>query len=133
MDHMTRVVLWITGHSDWRASKVTRHSNQLNFRSTSHPHNIISYFYLDPYTCEVHKMQCYLLLGPTLKWSTIAALQENGHRCVLEKTLDWNKVELVVNGECVYVCNVKDLEFGKVFFSHAPKQLYVNILFTACH
>ncbi|KAG5267059.1 hypothetical protein AALO_G00239420 [Alosa alosa] len=41
-----------------------------------------------------------------------ATLHDNGHRCVLHKSLDWNKVELIVNGECVYVCNIKDLEFG---------------------
>ncbi|XP_063048009.1 UPF0728 protein C10orf53 homolog [Engraulis encrasicolus] len=41
-----------------------------------------------------------------------AALRASGHRCVLQSTLEWNKVELVVNGECVYVCNINDLEFG---------------------
>ncbi|KAG5831157.1 UPF0728 protein C10orf53 homolog [Anguilla rostrata] len=41
-----------------------------------------------------------------------AALTEDGHRCVLEKIQDWNKVELVVNGECVFACNIRDLEFG---------------------
>lgn len=52
------------------------------------------------------------MITRTFAMSPIAVLQENGHRCVLEKTLDWNKVELVVNGECVYVCNINDLEFG---------------------
>ncbi|MBN3312235.1 CJ053 protein, partial [Atractosteus spatula] len=42
-----------------------------------------------------------------------AALQEDGHRCVLKKIADWNKVELVVNGECIFQCNIKDLDFGK--------------------
>lgn len=53
----------------------------------------------------------------TFELSPIAALQENGHRCVLEKTLDWNKVELVVSGECVYVCNIHELEFGNALYS----------------
>uniref|UniRef100_A0A8C7L279 Chromosome 10 open reading frame 53 n=1 Tax=Oncorhynchus kisutch TaxID=8019 RepID=A0A8C7L279_ONCKI len=42
----------------------------------------------------------------------LAALKENGHQSVLEKMSDWNKVELVVNGECVYTCSIKQLEFG---------------------
>ncbi|XP_028845832.1 UPF0728 protein C10orf53 homolog [Denticeps clupeoides] len=41
-----------------------------------------------------------------------AALEENGHTCVLEMTQDWSKVELVVNGELVYECDINDLEFG---------------------
>ncbi|XP_036402997.1 UPF0728 protein C10orf53 homolog [Megalops cyprinoides] len=41
-----------------------------------------------------------------------AVLKEEGHRCVLEKVADWNKVELIVNGECVYTCSIADLEFG---------------------
>ncbi|XP_059422122.1 UPF0728 protein C10orf53 homolog [Carassius carassius] len=41
-----------------------------------------------------------------------AVLKDNGHQCVLEKTDDWNIVELIVNGECVYTCNITDLEFG---------------------
>ncbi|KAG9341029.1 hypothetical protein JZ751_019783 [Albula glossodonta] len=40
-----------------------------------------------------------------------AILTEDGHDCILEQTPDWNRVELVVNGECVYKCNILDLEF----------------------
>lgn len=61
--------------------------------------------------------------------SVPAALRASGHRCVLQSTLEWNKVELVVNGECVYVCNINDLEFGNEHFhSHSPKHT-VNISF----
>ncbi|KAL2083571.1 hypothetical protein ACEWY4_021344 [Coilia grayii] len=60
-----------------------------------------------PYeSCGIVDHRTFRLLGLQ------AALRENGHQCVLQKTLDWNKVELVVNGECVYVCNINDLEFG---------------------
>ncbi|XP_046886047.1 UPF0728 protein C10orf53 homolog isoform X1 [Hypomesus transpacificus] len=41
-----------------------------------------------------------------------AALNESGYQCVLQPTCDWNMVELVINGECVYTCNIKQLEFG---------------------
>ncbi|XP_065153602.1 UPF0728 protein C10orf53 homolog [Paramisgurnus dabryanus] len=41
-----------------------------------------------------------------------AALKADGHQCVLEQTDVWNTVMLIVNGECVYVCNITDLEFG---------------------
>ncbi|KAL4641017.1 hypothetical protein GN956_G11331 [Arapaima gigas] len=40
------------------------------------------------------------------------ALEEAGHRCVFEESPDWNTVQLLVNGECVYTCNIKDLDFG---------------------
>ncbi|XP_056148370.1 UPF0728 protein C10orf53 homolog [Lampris incognitus] len=40
------------------------------------------------------------------------ALREHGHQCVLEETHDWNMAELVVNGESVYTCTIKQLEFG---------------------
>ncbi|XP_054455734.1 UPF0728 protein C10orf53 homolog [Anoplopoma fimbria] len=42
----------------------------------------------------------------------LAALRSRGHQCVLENTRDWSTVELVVNGEMVFSCNVKQLEFG---------------------
>ncbi|XP_031161928.1 UPF0728 protein C10orf53 homolog [Sander lucioperca] len=41
-----------------------------------------------------------------------AALTARGHQCVLEDTREWNMVELVVNGEVVFRCNIKQLEFG---------------------
>ncbi len=47
------------------------------------------------------------------KWpSLLAVLKDDDHQCYLEKTDDWNIVELIVNGECVYKCNITDLEFG---------------------
>ncbi|XP_055986500.1 UPF0728 protein C10orf53 homolog [Sorex fumeus] len=41
-----------------------------------------------------------------------AVLEEDGHFVTLEKVDYWNVVELVVNGEVVFECNIKDLEFG---------------------
>ncbi|XP_028983366.1 UPF0728 protein C10orf53 homolog [Betta splendens] len=41
-----------------------------------------------------------------------AALSARGHQCVLEETREWNTVELVVSGEVVFTCDVKQLEFG---------------------
>ncbi|XP_009873461.1 PREDICTED: UPF0728 protein C10orf53 homolog, partial [Apaloderma vittatum] len=39
-------------------------------------------------------------------------LQADGHQVVLEEIPDWNTVELVVNGETVFCCNINDLDFG---------------------
>ncbi|XP_041425946.1 UPF0728 protein C10orf53 homolog [Xenopus laevis] len=41
-----------------------------------------------------------------------AVLVSNGHQVILEEMLDWNTVELIVNGELVFRCNIKDLDFG---------------------
>ncbi|XP_007526548.1 UPF0728 protein C10orf53 homolog [Erinaceus europaeus] len=41
-----------------------------------------------------------------------AVLTEDGHQVILEKVEEWNVVELMVNGEIVFQCNIKDLEFG---------------------
>ncbi|XP_023261568.1 UPF0728 protein C10orf53 homolog [Seriola lalandi dorsalis] len=41
-----------------------------------------------------------------------AALTVRGHQCILKETKEWNKVELVVNGELVFTCHIKQLEFG---------------------
>lgn len=42
-----------------------------------------------------------------------AALTAHGHQCVLEETSEWNMVELVVSGQVVFTCDVKQLEFGE--------------------
>ncbi|XP_007178778.1 UPF0728 protein C10orf53 homolog [Balaenoptera acutorostrata] len=42
----------------------------------------------------------------------LAVLAKDGHQTILEKIEDWNVVELMVNGEVVFHCNIKDLEFG---------------------
>ncbi|XP_006903552.1 PREDICTED: UPF0728 protein C10orf53 homolog, partial [Elephantulus edwardii] len=39
-------------------------------------------------------------------------LTQDGHRVILEKVDDWNVVELLVNGEVVFQCNINDLDFG---------------------
>ncbi|XP_059802680.1 UPF0728 protein C10orf53 homolog isoform X2 [Hypanus sabinus] len=38
-------------------------------------------------------------------------LEDNGHSWVEEQSPDWNIVELVVNGEVVFTCNITDLDF----------------------
>ncbi|XP_042288716.1 UPF0728 protein C10orf53 homolog isoform X3 [Thunnus maccoyii] len=42
-----------------------------------------------------------------------AALRARGHQCVLEETREWNMVELVVNGETIFICDIRQLEFGQ--------------------
>uniref|UniRef100_A0A8C0PBL1 Uncharacterized protein n=1 Tax=Canis lupus familiaris TaxID=9615 RepID=A0A8C0PBL1_CANLF len=41
-----------------------------------------------------------------------AVLARDGHKVILEKIEDWNVVELIVNEEIIFHCNIKDLEFG---------------------
>ncbi|XP_019510603.1 PREDICTED: UPF0728 protein C10orf53 homolog [Hipposideros armiger] len=41
-----------------------------------------------------------------------AVLAEDGHKVILEKIEDWDVVELKVNEDVVFHCNIKDLEFG---------------------
>uniref|UniRef100_A0A2K5Q0S4 Uncharacterized protein n=1 Tax=Cebus imitator TaxID=2715852 RepID=A0A2K5Q0S4_CEBIM len=41
-----------------------------------------------------------------------AVLAKDGHEVILEKIEDWNVVELMVNEDVVFHCNIKDLEFG---------------------
>ncbi|EMP28737.1 UPF0728 protein C10orf53 homolog [Chelonia mydas] len=41
-----------------------------------------------------------------------AVLLAEGHQLILEKIPDWNNVELIVNGETVFQCNINDLDFG---------------------
>ncbi|ELK35238.1 hypothetical protein MDA_GLEAN10013144 [Myotis davidii] len=43
-----------------------------------------------------------------------AVLAADGHLVTLEKMEDWNVVELKVNEEVVFHCNIKDLEFGNL-------------------
>ncbi|XP_075697869.1 UPF0728 protein C10orf53 homolog isoform X2 [Rhinoderma darwinii] len=40
-----------------------------------------------------------------------AVLVSDGHKVVLEETLDRDTVELMVNGETVFQCNIKELDF----------------------
>ncbi|XP_009949808.1 PREDICTED: UPF0728 protein C10orf53 homolog, partial [Leptosomus discolor] len=39
-------------------------------------------------------------------------LHADGHQLTLEEIPDCNTVELVVNGDTLICCNVKDLDFG---------------------
>ncbi|XP_068253519.1 UPF0728 protein C10orf53 homolog [Nyctibius grandis] len=41
-----------------------------------------------------------------------AVLQADGHQLILEEIPDWNAVELVVNEETVFRCNIHNLDFG---------------------
>ncbi|KAM6104868.1 UPF0728 protein C10orf53 homolog [Pterocles gutturalis] len=47
-----------------------------------------------------------------LQTAVTAVLQSDGHQVILEEIPDWNAVELVVNGETVFRCNINDLDFG---------------------
>ncbi|PNI21947.1 C10orf53 isoform 1 [Pan troglodytes] len=51
-----------------------------------------------------------------------AVLAIDGHEVILEKIEDWNVVELMVNEEVVFHCNIKDLEFGKPFGDASSQQ-----------
>ncbi|XP_053547622.1 UPF0728 protein C10orf53 homolog [Bombina bombina] len=42
----------------------------------------------------------------------LAVLTSDGHQVVLEEILDRNSVQLIVNGENIFQCNIKDLDFG---------------------
>uniref|UniRef100_A0A3Q3KTC8 Chromosome 10 open reading frame 53 n=1 Tax=Labrus bergylta TaxID=56723 RepID=A0A3Q3KTC8_9LABR len=48
----------------------------------------------------------------TFRLQGLQALRARGHQCVMEETREWNTVELVVNGELVFSCDTKQLEFG---------------------
>lgn len=61
--------------------------------------------------CQVHLSPWHTHPSPSFP----AVLAEDGHQVLLEKIEDWNVVELMVNGEVVFRCNIKDLEFGKSF------------------
>ncbi|KAK1333858.1 hypothetical protein QTO34_006246 [Cnephaeus nilssonii] len=52
------------------------------------------------------------LLGSVRTSACHAVLAADGHLVILEKMDDWNVVELSVNEEVVFHCNIKDLEFG---------------------
>ncbi|XP_020652498.2 UPF0728 protein C10orf53 homolog [Pogona vitticeps] len=41
-----------------------------------------------------------------------AVLKADGHRIILEQIPYWNEVQLIVNGETVFQCNINDLDFG---------------------
>ncbi|CAH1246537.1 C10orf53 [Branchiostoma lanceolatum] len=41
-----------------------------------------------------------------------AVLKADGHQVELKQIEDWNVVELIVNGETVYTCKIKELDFG---------------------
>ncbi|XP_014771662.1 UPF0728 protein [Octopus bimaculoides] len=39
-------------------------------------------------------------------------LRKSGHTVELREILDWNAVQVWVNGELVFKCNIQDLDFG---------------------
>jgi len=39
-------------------------------------------------------------------------LGKDGHKIHLEPIADWNIVELMVHGEKVFTCDIRDLDFG---------------------
>lgn len=48
-----------------------------------------------------------------LLFFSVAVLKADGHEVILEEIPDWNDVQLIVNGEMVFQCNINDLDFGK--------------------
>ncbi|XP_043454105.1 UPF0728 protein C10orf53 homolog [Prionailurus viverrinus] len=60
----------------------------------------------------------YSAVGLSVEYRTFrleglqAVLARDGHNIILEKIEDWNVVELMVNEEVVFHCNINDLEFG---------------------
>jgi len=40
----------------------------------------------------------------------------DGHEVILEEIDDWNVVQLMVNGEIVFACDIRQLDFGKDLF-----------------
>ncbi|VFV47459.1 Hypothetical predicted protein [Lynx pardinus] len=60
----------------------------------------------------------YSAVGLSVEYRTFrleglqAVLARDGHNVILEKIEDWNVVELMVNEEVVFYCNIKELEFG---------------------
>ncbi|XP_025925733.1 UPF0728 protein C10orf53 homolog [Apteryx rowi] len=49
-------------------------------------------------------------MGPQAE--AYAVLEADGHELTLEEIPDWNTVEIIVNGETVFHCNISDLDFG---------------------
>ncbi|CAN0164393.1 unnamed protein product [Bubo scandiacus] len=47
-----------------------------------------------------------------LMFQLFSVLQADGHQLILEEIPDWNAVELVINVETVFHCNINDLDFG---------------------
>ncbi|XP_074882820.1 UPF0728 protein C10orf53 homolog [Buteo buteo] len=45
-------------------------------------------------------------------WLNLGKLLSCRHQLILEEIPDWNTVQLVVNGEMVFRCNINDLDFG---------------------
>ncbi|KAJ1143964.1 hypothetical protein NDU88_010266, partial [Pleurodeles waltl] len=54
---------------------------------------------------------CQLHPRPTTWPSNQAMLLADGHQLVFEEIQDWNMVELIVNGENIFHCNITDLDF----------------------
>eukprot|EP00079_Xenopus_tropicalis_P016771 XP_004916018.1 PREDICTED: UPF0728 protein C10orf53 homolog isoform X1 [Xenopus tropicalis] len=51
-----------------------------------------------------------------------AVLVSDGHQVILEEILDRNTVELIVNGELVFRCNIKELDFDHLVFPKDPTE-----------
>lgn len=43
-----------------------------------------------------------------------AVLFKDGHSVEFEEIDDWNIVEIWVNGECVFKCDIRELDYGRV-------------------
>uniref|UniRef100_A0A8D0GD67 Chromosome 10 open reading frame 53 n=1 Tax=Sphenodon punctatus TaxID=8508 RepID=A0A8D0GD67_SPHPU len=71
------------------------------------PRNALVTLRFGPYrSCGVLEYKAFRLQGLQ------AVLEMDGHQLILEEIPDWNNVELIVNGETVFQCNINDLDFG---------------------
>ena len=61
-----------------------------------------------------------MLLVVTIPFSVV--LQGEGHTTELTQIRDWNVVELYVNGELVFECDIRNLEYGMSTY------VYYNVL-----
>nr|XP_033797052.1 UPF0728 protein C10orf53 homolog [Geotrypetes seraphini] len=71
------------------------------------PENAVVTLRYGPYeSCGLVEHRTHRLQGLRI------VLMADGHDIILEEIPDWNIVELIVNGENVFHCNIKDLDFG---------------------
>ncbi|XP_066478728.1 UPF0728 protein C10orf53 homolog [Tiliqua scincoides] len=71
------------------------------------PKNALVTLRYGPYrSCGIAEHRTFRLQGLQ------AVLKADGHEVILEEIPDWNDVQLIVNGEMVFQCNINDLDFG---------------------
>ncbi|KAJ6661631.1 hypothetical protein lerEdw1_013870 [Lerista edwardsae] len=71
------------------------------------PKNALVTLRYGPYrSCKIAEHRTFRLEGLQ------AVLKADGHEVILEEIPDWNDVQLIVNGEMVFQCNINDLDFA---------------------